>query len=61
MTTIKTHFETSVMGKLTQKGRNDLIEKVTNEINAGLTVPLDELQKIIIDLAITKAVFELDK
>lgn len=49
------------MGKLTQKGRNDLIEKITNEINAGLTTPLTELQKILIDLAVTKAIFELDK
>jgi hypothetical protein len=56
---IKTAFEKSVTGKLTQKGKDDLIKKVIDEINSGLTNPLDELQKIVIDLAITKAVWEL--
>ena len=54
------NFEKSATGKLTQKGRDQLISEITNEVNAGLTVPLTELQQILIDLVVTKAIIKLD-
>lgn len=40
--------------------RDRIVSEVISEINAGLTVPLTDLQKTLIDLAIYKAISKIE-